>query len=215
VGGMIGLFLLTNQTEPTPTGDKSKIIRDSSHKQGSGPVQLVEFGDYQCPACGAAHPNVKRIMQEYNGKVTFYFRNFPLSMHQNAQAAAQAAEAAGNQGKFWEMHDKLYEAQKEWEKQPSPTDAFIGYAKTLSLDEAAFKKALDEKKFQTIIDQDFADGTALSVQATPTFFVNGKQITGGFSYESLRDAIEAGLKESGGANASPAASPAASATPAP
>jgi len=96
VGAMIGLFVIANQGgAPAPTGDKTKITRDTSHKTGAGTVTMVEFGDYQCPACGAAYPNVKQLMKDYDGKITFYFRNFPLvNVHQNANASANAAEAA-------------------------------------------------------------------------------------------------------------------------
>src|SRR5262245_52174408 len=135
---MIALFALANQgAGPAPTGDPSKIVRDSSHKTGTGTVQLVAFGDFQCPPCGAPQPTVKQLLQEYNGKVTFYFRNFPLTnIHSNAMAAAQAAEAAAEQDKYWEMHDKLFETQKEWESlAPAEANAkFADYALALGLD---------------------------------------------------------------------------------
>jgi protein-disulfide isomerase len=186
---MIGLFVISNSgsTPAGPTGDKTKVIRADSHKTGSGPVQLVEFGDYQCPACGAAYPNIKKLMADYDGKITFFFRNFPIvTLHQNANAAANAAESAGAQGKYWEMHDKLYETQKTWENSADPTDTFVGYAKELGLDEGKFKTALTEKKYQNVIDQDQADGTALGVNSTPTFYFNGVKYTGSSSYEALK-----------------------------
>ncbi len=197
VGAMIAAFYFANKpadTGPAPVGDKTKVIRDNSHKQGTGSVQLVEFGDFQCPACGAAHPNVVKLMKDYEGKVTFYFRNFPLTqIHKNAVASAQAAEAAGEQGKYWEMHDKLYEVQKEWSEESDPTEKFVGYAKDLGLDTEKFKNAVVDEKFKTIIDQDSADGTALNINSTPTFLVNGTQVTGGFSYENLKTAVDAAL----------------------
>lgn len=198
VGGMVGLFMLANQGADTPTavGDKTKITRDSSHKTGSGAITMVEFGDYQCPACSVAHPNVKQLLKDYEGKITFYFRNFPLSnIHPNAMMSASAAEAAGAQGKFWEMHNKLYEAQKDWSEEANPTDKFAGYAKDLGLDVEKFKKALADKQFQPVIDQDLADGTALNVQGTPTFYFNGTQYTGKPDYASLRDHVESLLKQ--------------------
>jgi protein-disulfide isomerase len=195
---MIGLFMLTNKGDgPKATGDKNAIIRDTTHKQGSGAVQLVEYGDYQCPACGNAHPIVKQIMQEYDGKVTFYFRNFPLTqLHPNAMAAALAAEAANAQGKFWEMHDKLYEAQKEWSDLQSD-DAlakFTEYAKALGMDSGQLKTAIENEQFKDLINQDMADGEAQNLQSTPSFYVNGKLVTAGYTYPALRDAIEAALK---------------------
>ncbi len=134
-------------------------------------------------------------MKEYDGKITFYFRNFPLArIHKNALASAQAAEAAGNQGKFWEMHDKLYDNQEAWSELSSPDDKLADYAKDLGLDVEKFKKALADKQFQTIIDQDVADATTLNVQGTPTFFFNGTQHTGPATYEALRDKVEELLK---------------------
>jgi protein-disulfide isomerase len=197
VGGMIALFAIANKpanTGPAPVGDKTKIIRDSSHKEGSGSVQLVEFGDFQCPACGAAYPNVKQIMKDYDGKVTLYFRNFPLyQIHKNARIGAEAAEAAGAQGKYWEMHDKLYESQKDWSEDTDPTDKLVGYAKDLGLDTDKFKQALSNDQYNSVIDQDLADGNALNINATPTFFLNGTQLSGGFDYASLKKAIDAAL----------------------
>jgi protein-disulfide isomerase len=219
VGAMIGLFAIANKSTPAPVGDKTKVIRDSSHKQGSGAVQLVEFGDYQCPACGAAYPNVKQLTKDYNGKITFYFRNFPLTqLHPNANLGANAAEAAAAQGKFWEMHDKLYETQTEWASL-SATDAeakMVGYARDLGLDADKFKSAVDNKELQGVIDQDVADGTALNVNGTPTFYFNGTQYTGKNDYASLRDAVETALKSGSVSSTSPAptSSPAASASPA-
>lgn len=192
VGGLIGVFALFNKPEPAAVGDATKIIRETSHKTGTGSVQLVEFGDFQCPSCAVAHPTVKQIMKDFDGKVTFYFRNFPLSQHQNAQISSQAAEAAGAQGKFWEMYDKLYENQKAWENEANPTDIYAGYAKEIGLDVDKFKADLSDKAYQSVIDQDVADGGALNVQGTPTFFVNGKLVSG-FSYADLRDAINAAL----------------------
>jgi protein-disulfide isomerase len=212
---MVGLFMLTNTgAEPDkPKGDASKVVREDSHKKGSGPIQLVEFGDYECPACFAAEPNVQKLLQDYDGKVSFYFRNFPLEMHQNAQAAAQAAEAAGEQGKYWEMHDLLYVNQKTWSASSDANTLFIKYAKDLKLDEAKFTQAIEDKKFQTVIDQDYADGEALGVNSTPTFFFNGQKFTGSSTYESLKAEVDKLLAASGAPAASPAASPAA--TPAP
>jgi protein-disulfide isomerase len=200
VGGMITPFILANKGSNTPAavGDKTKITRDSSHKEGSGPVQMVEFGDYQCPACGAAYPNVQQLLKDYSGKVTFYFRNFPLTqLHPNAQAASEAAEAAGAQGKFWEMHDKLYETQKDWSDLAS-NDAlakFVSYAKDLGLDADKFKSAVENEDFKNLIDQDVADGTALNINGTPTFFFNGTQNTGGYDYNTLKSQVDAQLSK--------------------
>lgn len=212
VGGMIALFAIANKDNPpAAVGDPTKITRDNSHKMGNGSIQLVEFGDYQCPACGAAHPVLKQLLKEYDGKVTFYFRNFPLTqIHPNAMSSANAAEAAGAQNKFWEMHDKLYETQDDWSNASATdlTGKFEGYAKELGLDVEKFKTAYANKEFQSLIDQDLADAGALNLNGTPTFFFNGTKYTGKNDYNSLRDAIEAELKKvSPAASATPTASP--------
>ncbi len=201
VGGMIALFVMANKTTPAgpaPVGDKTKIIRDTSHKTGTGSVQLVEFGDYQCPACGKAAPDLKQISKDFDGKVTFYFRNFPLPLttHQNAQTSAEAAEAAAAQGKFWEMHDKLYASQAEWSELPAADaiDKFTGYAKDLGLDADKFKTAVTAEQFKAAIDQDSADGNALSIDSTPTLYVNGTKTTG-YDYATVRDAVNAALAQ--------------------
>lgn len=200
VGSMITLFIIANKNAagPTAVGDKTKIVRDNSHKTGTGAIQIVEFGDYQCPSCGSAHPSLKQLAKDYESKITFYFRNFPLSdLHKNARLSAQAAEAAGDQNKFWEMHDKLYESQKEWSEMASndATVKFESYAKDLGLDVEKFKKALADKQFDSIIDQDLADGNAIGITGTPTFFIDGELYKGKWDYATLRDVVEAKLKK--------------------
>lgn len=193
---LVGVFILFNKPDKAaaPTADAGKLVRDNSHKIGiASKVTLVEFGDYQCPACGAAHPTVKRILDEYKDKITFVFRNYPLAQHQNAQIAAEAAEAAAAQNKFWEMHDKLYESQKDWSTNGNPGDMFSGYAKDLGLDTATFDKAVSASSNKSVIQIDTDDGTALGVQGTPTFYLNGKTVTG-YSYDELKKALDEALK---------------------
>ncbi len=177
-----------------PAVNKSELLaRENSHRSGNGTVQVVEFGDYQCPACAQAHPIVTRLQEEYQGKITFIFRNFPLSSHQNALPSAEAAEAAGAQGKYWEMHDKLYENQEEWSGTVDPASIFIGYATDLGLDIDTFKHDYGAKKYLDFISNDQTDGYKLGVQSTPTFFVNGKRQRS-FDYDTLKNAIETELK---------------------
>ena len=156
---------------------------------------MVEFGDFQCPACGAAEPNVEQLLKDFNGKITFYFRNFPLAqIHQNAMAGAEAAETAGAQGKYWQMHDKLYATQQTWGELADPTGDFVSYAQGLGLDTAKFKQALASQQFAKVINQDIADGNALGINATPTFYFNGQKYTGDNTYPALRDQVQSLLK---------------------
>jgi protein-disulfide isomerase len=181
-----------------PIANPEALIRNDSHVEGpkDAKVKIVEFGDFQCPACGAAHPVVAQVLREYEGKVTFVFRNFPLQMHKNAPAAHQAAEAAGAQGKFFEMHDKLFENQSEWENSNNPMEQFTAYAEELKLDVDKFKSDVESKKFDKKIEQDVNDGYAVGVNATPTFFINGVKQEGGLQYADFKEAIDAELAKS-------------------
>lgn len=187
----------TAQQNAEPITNAEALIRSDSHKEGAkeGKVTLVEFGDFQCPACGAAHPTVKQLLAEYEGKVTFVFRNFPLPMHKNAEIAAQAAEAAGEQGKFFEMHDMLFTNQGEWENSNKPLDVFMTYAKELKLDEEKFKEAVESGKFKKKVESDVKDGYAVGVNSTPTFFINGVKQEAGIQYQAFKEQIDAKLKE--------------------
>ncbi len=199
VGGLIGLFVLTNQgsdTSQTQVVDEKTLINENTHKEGSGSVQLVEFGDYQCPSCGAAHPYLEKIMEDYEGKVTFHFRNFPLAnIHPNALAAANAAEEAAALGKFWQMHDLLYEKQQEWGTLPrDPAIAkFADYATTIGVDPVKIREAATNQTHKEAIDKDRADGTTLAVDSTPTFYVDGRKVEAS-GEQGLRDAIDSALK---------------------
>jgi protein-disulfide isomerase len=193
--GIVGLVAFVNGSSgPNADDIPERLVQENSRKHGTGDVQLVEFGDYQCPACAQAHPIVKKLTKEYEGKVTFVFRNFPLrQIHSNATPAAEAAEAAGEQGKFWEMHDMLYENQQNWSLLPDPTSIFVQYATELKLDTDKFKKDMTADATDERIQQDQSDGYAVGVSGTPTFFVNGKPQQQ-FDYDSLKTAIEAELK---------------------
>lgn len=153
----------------------------ADHKKGneSNKVLLIEYGDYQCPSCGSAHPNINSLMEEYGKDVTFAFRNFPLtSIHPNARAAGAVAEAAGLQGKFWEMHDMLYEKQNDWSSLDASqrTTVFNNYARELSLDMDKFGTDIAAANVNKKINFDMALGKSVNVSATPSFFLNGEKI---------------------------------------
>lgn len=152
---------------------------DRDHVQGSAsaPVTLVEYGDYQCPYCGMAYPIVKSLQRALGNKLRFVFRNFPLSdSHEFADHAAQAAEAAGAAGKFWEMHDTLYENQE----QLSDRD-LVTYAEQLGLDTTQLVRDLEEGTYAGRVREDFRSGVRSGVNGTPTFFVNGSRYDGGWN----------------------------------
>jgi len=168
----------TPPTSTTLSGTDLKTV-ETGHDQGpaDAKVVLTEFGDYQCPVCGAYFPLLKdQILPQYAGKIRFVFKNFPLSQHQNAQNAAEAAEAAGAQGMYWQMHDLLYENQNDWATLSDPVPTFGKYASQLGLDADRLMSEVRAKKYASIITTDENFGVKLQVQGTPTFFVNGKVV---------------------------------------
>jgi protein-disulfide isomerase len=176
--------------------DLSLLSKTDSHMTGkpTAKVTLVEFGDYQCPACGIAYPMIKQVTDAYasNPNFNFVFRNFPLPQHPNAPEAAEAAEAAGAQGKYWQMHDMLYSSQSEWVDLADPTAMFAVYATKLSLDVPKFTTEIKSKKYDAVISSDQSDGTKAGVDATPTLYVNGTKLNG-YSAAMIKTAIDAAL----------------------
>lgn len=196
VGAALMLGGKSTPEKPIPPVDQKVLIKQDSHKIGAKDpkVVLVEFGDYQCPACGAAHPVVKQITEEYKDKVLFIFRNYPLNIHQNSKIAAEAAEAAGAQGKYFEMHDELYDNQKDWGESPKAKEKIMQYAEKLKLDMNKFKSDVESNKYEAKIQQDISDGNTGGVEATPTFYINGVKITGGLPYNEFKKKIDDALK---------------------
>ncbi|WP_433511544.1 DsbA family protein [Nonomuraea sp. CA-143628] len=175
---------------------ETRWVRADSHRLQSAPdgkVTLVEFLDFECEACGAYFPTVEELRKVYKGKVTFVARYFPISSHFNAERAARAVEAAAQQGKFEAMYQQMYETQKQWaEKQVAADDFFRAMAKKLGLDMAAWEKAYNDAATLARVKKDAADGQALGVQGTPTFFLNGKKIEPR-SADDFKAAIDAAL----------------------
>lgn len=161
---------------PEPVAE-SLLIREDSPSIGpdDAKVTIVEFLDPECESCRAAFPLVKQVMSNYEGDVRLIVRYFPL--HNNSVLAAIATEAAGEQGKYWEMQEKLFENQPVWGEQQTPqTELFVQYASELGLDIEAFRAVLSSDKYTAKIQRDQQDGEALGVGGTPTFFINGQQV---------------------------------------
>lgn len=179
-------------TTSTQTVDTSRLVRSDDPVLGStdAKVTIVEFGDFQCPACGALHPVLKQVKEaNKDAAVRFVFRQFPLTqLHEHAQLAAEASLAAQEQGKFWEYHDQMYENQQNLTE-----DDLIKHAQAVGLDTAAFKQALDNGTYKDAVQQDVADGTALRVQGTPTIYINGVQYTGQYSVKDIQSVIDKDL----------------------
>ena len=151
-------------------------------------LTLVEYGDYQCPFCGAAYPEVKKVQKELGAKLRFVFRNFPLTnVHEFAMDAAETAEAAATQGKFWEMHDFLYEHQRTLGDQ----SVALGYAKKIGLDTQKVERETSQHFYQKRIKDDFTGGVRSGVNGTPTFYVNGVRHDGPAEAEALVESLKA------------------------
>ena len=160
--------------------------RDHAQGPREAPVTLVEYGDYECPYCGNAYPLVKRIAGEMGPRLRFVFRNFPMNtVHSHAGIAAQAAEAAAAQGKFWEMHDLLFEHQHDL------TDSdMVAYALRIGLEPYRFESDLSGEVFAPRVRDDFNGGVRSGVNGTPTFFINGARYDGPHEYDPLKRALE-------------------------
>lgn len=192
IGGAVFAF---SRPANVPLVDPKVLVREDSYKTGSpsATVTLVEFGDFQCPACGAYHAVVKQLLETYKDSVSLVFRNFPLPSHANALAAARAVEAAGKQGKYWQMYDKVYETQKDWSAEKNAMAVFVGYAKEFGLNTDQFSKDAASDAIQKRIDADVTDANALGVNATPTFYVNYEKIVNPASLEDFETLIKAAI----------------------
>lgn len=157
----------------------------------SSTISIVEFADFECPACGSMHPVFKQLLKDYGSKITFVYRNFPI--HDNADQFAMAALSAGKQGKFWEMHDMMFEGQGEWsdmalEKQMA---IFSGYAQKLGLDMKKYQTDLADANSEAIVKKDKEDAFAMGINATPTIIINNNRvIVGGKSYADLKKIVD-------------------------
>lgn len=177
----------TTASQPTPAG------ADNAHSRGgaNAKVTLEEYGDYQCPPCGALFPELKTIEKEYGDQIRFVFRQYPLQMHKHAFVAAHAAEAAGLQGHFWEMHDMLYQNQLSWSVAEDARPVFIQYAQMLGLDVDRFTRDMDSQEVADRVTADSVRGKSVGVEGTPTVFINGRQLRPEVTTtEGLRSALD-------------------------
>ena len=166
-------------------------ITPHDHVRGAAdaPVTLVEYGDYECAHCGAAHPHVKLVERQFGKRLRFAFRHFPLSqVHPFAEAAAECAEAAAAYGRFWDMHDALYDNQDEL-----GPPLFFSLGQALAVPEDDMRNALKTQKYAAKIRNDFLSGVRSGVNGTPTFFINGARHNGSYLFEVLAAAIDARL----------------------
>lgn len=161
----------------------------------SSTVVIMEYSDFQCPACRSYLPLVRQVTQEYGDRIAFVYRHFPLtSIHFNAELASRASEAARKQGKFWEMHDILFEKQLEWEKESDVMKHFENYANLIGISAEQFKIDFNSDEVKNFVRAETAFGRKIGISGTPTFFINGKRIENPRSIEEFRAAINQYLK---------------------
>ena len=179
VAALVGVFAMTKEKSPDSQSGSSAQVTASEHTVGAGnkKVTLTEYGDFQCPACKQYFPLVKQIKEAYGDDIKFQFRHFPLTqIHPNAFIGSRAAEAAGKQGKFFEMHDLLYENQDSWSQAGNPTEILNTFATQLNLNVEQFKKDMMSENAADVINADIKAATGLGANSTPTFAINGRKI---------------------------------------
>lgn len=207
-GGLIVWVRVNNPPIDVTNVNENSIISASSDKgnisdhfrgQKDASIVIVEYGDFQCPSCASASSVVKKIVEDYEEDITFIYRNLPLAAHNHARAAAAAAESAGLQGKYWEMHDKLYQSHSDWQTASSDirTKLFTSYAESLNLDKDKFIAGMTSEQVKSKISFDIALAKKVNATSTPSFFFNGEPVEASVNgnSEKLRDLIEESLKK--------------------
>ncbi|MBU2638628.1 MAG: DsbA family protein [Nanoarchaeota archaeon] len=196
--GVLALFLVlsvyTNgfglRATGSTTADNAGVaqalgeVTDPSIGPADAEVTIIEYSDFECPFCQRAEETVKQVLKEYEGRVRLVYKNFPLSFHNNARPAAEAGECANEQGKFWELHEKMFENRLNLKKSDIKE-----YAEEIGLDMDRFNSCFDSGKYSDEVDQDIADGAMLSVSGVPAFFINGKPLIGAQPIEEFRKII--------------------------
>jgi len=194
----LGIFVVTvagifwmgqNLSKNQESASVGAVVEEYAPKNGK--VTLVEFSDFQCPACKFFHPIVKQMLSEYGDKIEFTYKYFPLkSIHKNADLAARAGEAAKLQNKFFEMSDLLFTNQDAWAMSGNAEESFAAYAGSLGMDKAKFLADLNSDEVSAKVNADLQEGTKLGVRGTPTFYVNGLRITNPGTYNEFKSIID-------------------------
>src|SRR3972149_5786955 len=195
IGSIFGIFKLASKSQTVGSSNLAitvSAINDNENVKGDkeAAATLIEYSDFQCPACGSYYPLVKQLSQEFGDKVLFVYRHFPLDQHKNAELASYAAEAAGKQDKFWEMHDLIFEGQKEWSDSEEARAFFAKYAASLNLVAEQFQKDIDSAEVKAKVEKDYQSGLNAKVNSTPTFFLNGKKLQNPRSYEEFKKILD-------------------------
>lgn len=195
IGGsalVVGLIIWLFWAAGPSSGSAVPAPDATDHASGAltAPAVLIEYSDFQCPACGSYEPIVQKLRQQFGDRLTLVYRQYPLrQVHQYAQLAAQAAEAANRQNKFWEFHDLLFDRQKSWPQALDVKQTMLDYAAELKLDTTKFTSDMDSQVVKDRINRDVTTGTAANIPGTPTFFLNGNKLTNPSSSEAFAKII--------------------------
>lgn len=198
--GIAGIVMLAQNKKSDNTGNGTSLlppITGNDHIKGNNEsaITLIEYSDFQCPACGDYYPLLKKLNEEFGDKTRFVYRHFPLEQHQNAKPAAVASEAAAKQGKFWEMHDMIFENQGRWSEEKNAEEIFTGYVQKLGLNMEQFKNDLASQEVKEKVDNDYKGGVKARVNATPSFFLNGKIINTPRNYNEFKQLIQQAARD--------------------
>lgn len=193
-----GVRLAARPPSDVGTAAVGLTVSTQDQKKGSpeAPVTLVEYSDFQCPACRAYFPIVEQLTEEFGDSLQFVYRHFPLPQHNNAELAARATEAAGMQGKFWKMHDILFDKQDEWAGSHNAKEQFMQFAESLDLNKEQFAGDMNSDIIVEKVKSDFQSGSRLGVNATPTFFLDGERLTNPRDYDAFKALIAEKLNAS-------------------
>lgn len=203
IGSVFGIVKLASKSQVSDSGSNTlaltiSAINDNENVKGNkeASATLIEYSDFQCPACGAYYPILKKVAEDMGSQVQFAYRHFPLPQHKNAKLAATVAEAAGKQGKFWEMHDLIFQNQSDWSEEKNAAIIFAKYAQDLGLDLAKFQTDIASEEIKAKIENDSKSGVKAGVNSTPSFFLNGKKLDNPRNYDEFKNAILQALGQS-------------------
>ena len=190
-------YLTTVRSEPLKSLSSAATGAEPAHAKGAenAVVTIEEFADFECPPCARLHSEIRKMKEEYGDRVRFVFRHYPLDSHQHAAGAAKAAEAAGMQGKFLEMHNVLFERQDEWSSAQNTPQLFVDYARSLALDTERFQRDMNSEQVNNRVTADRKRGESADIEGTPSLFINGTEVSEeAMTPEGIRATINAALK---------------------
>ncbi len=194
---VVGAVKLASPESPSSTDTDADLdsVTELDWMRGSNDAQaiLIEYSDFECPACAAYYPLIEEVISAYGDSLLFAYRHFPLTQHQQAKSAAYASEAAGKQGKFWEMHHIIFENQSQWAGKKNASELFESYAEEIGLVMEQYRTDVESDAVRDAVDEDFRGGLRANVNATPTFFLNGEKIQNPPSLEGFKRLIDASV----------------------